>query len=165
MRRALASLWLITLAACTGELPEADSFDRLSDTVGSLQIRLSGTDASGRRYQLQKATFELSGTAMLTLSTAGDAPRAKALSTPLPSGAYQLFLRPGYEVVELGSDGAERTIAAKLKSQRPLLVSVVARTDQRVALCFSASDRDISFGSSADLSECQVGAGPLAQAR
>ena len=165
MRRALASLCLIALAACTGDLPETDSLYSLSDTSGSLQIRLSGTDGHGRRYRLQKATFELSGTAMLTLSTAAQAVGEKTLTTPLPSGAYQLFLRPGYEVVELGSDGAEHTIAAKLKSQRPLLVSVLSRGDQRVALCFSAGERDISFGNGADLSECQLGAGPLAQAR
>jgi hypothetical protein len=162
--RALASLCLIALAACTGDLPETDSLYSLTESTGSLQIRLAGTDPSGRQYRLQKATFEISGSAMLTLSTAGRS-QAKVLTTPLPSGAYQVFLRPGYEVVELSSNGDEQTVTAKLKSQRPMLVNVLARTDQRVALCFSAGERDISFGSGSDLSECQVGAGQLAQAR
>ena len=146
MPRALAFLCLIALAACSSELPESDALFRPSDDSGSIQIRLLGSDASGRHYRLRQATFELSGSAMVTLSTSPQEPQQRSLSTPLPSGTYQLFLRPGYEVIELAHDGAEHKVAARLGAEGPLWVDVVPRRDQQVALRFLAGEQEITFG-------------------
>jgi hypothetical protein len=148
MPRALAFLCLIALAACTAELPESDALFRPSDDSGSIQIRLLGSDASGRQYRLRHATFELSGSAMVTLSTTRQDAVQNSLYTPLPSGTYQLFLRPGYEVVELAHDGEERTVAARLDLEGPLQIDVLARRDQQVALRFLRDEQEITFGAS-----------------
>ena len=155
MPRALAFLCLFALAACSSELPESDTLFRPSDDSGSIQIRLLGSDASGRQYRLRQATFEVSGSAMVTLSTSAQDPQQRSLSTPLPSGTYQVFLRPGYEVIELARDGAERSVPARLGARGPLWVEVVPRHDQQVALRFLAGEQEITFGAQ----------GPTADAR
>jgi len=149
MPRALAFLCLIALAACSSELPETDAMFRPSDDSGSIQIRLLGSDAAGRQYRLRHATFEVSGSAMVTLSTSPLDPKQRSLSTPLPSGTYQVFLRPGYEVIELAHDGAERSVPARLGAPGPLWIDVVPRRDQQVALRFLAGEEEITFGAQA----------------
>lgn len=170
MRRALAFSFFLALAACDSQLPESDALFQVADDSGSIQIRLHGSDAEGRSYRLRNATFELSGTAMVTLSVSAQDADPKSLSTPLPSGSYQLFLRPGYRMTELAADGSEHPVAARLSSNGPLAVRVVARRDQQVALHFLEGEREISFGAGtqgrlAVLALPHAHAGALARAR
>jgi hypothetical protein len=141
MRRALAFLCLLALSACGSELRESDPMFRLSDDSGSIKIPLLGSDASGKQYRLRKATFELSGNAMLTLQGRNH----DHVSTPAPQGDYQMFLRPGYELVERDPSGNERVVPAYL-TPNPARLHVTARTDGAVALSFRAEHGDIVFG-------------------
>jgi hypothetical protein len=142
MRRALASLFLLCLSACGSELGESEAMFRVADRSGSLQVALVANDASGAQYRLRKATFEVSGNAMLTLSSRD----RDQLHAPLPEGDYQMFLRPGYELVERAADGSERVISAQLHTPNPLHLHVAAHTDGSVALSFRAEHGEISFG-------------------
>jgi hypothetical protein len=133
--------------ACGTELHEPDAMLRASDDSGSLHVQLRGTDGAGKRYLLRNATFEVNGTAMVTLSSQEPRSRQGTLSTPLPAGAYQVYLRPGYELVELQSDGSELAVTAQLASRQPMHVEVGVRSDHDVALRFHGAGQDIAFGS------------------
>lgn len=142
MRHVLALFCLAGLA-CSGEFADSEVLFRVADTSGSIEVPLIGTDATGRRYNLRGATFEVSGTAMVTLS---NPTRADTLSTPLPTGGYQMYLRPGYRIVEVDEDGSERAIPALLSSANPAQFSVEPRANGRLKLAFRHGDVSIAFG-------------------
>jgi len=146
MRRALASLpllgSLLCLSACSNELSESDAMFPSVDRSGSVQVALVSNAANGAHYRLRKATFEVSGNAMLTLSSRD----RDQLHAPLPEGDYQLFLRPGYELVERAADGSERLISAQLNTPNPMHLHVAPHTDGSVALSFHAEQGEIAFG-------------------
>jgi hypothetical protein len=144
MRRALAFLCLLALCACGSELRESDAMFRLSDESGSIHVTLLGSGANGKQYRLRKATFELSGNAMLTLQGRN----YDHVSTPAPQGDYQMVLRPGYELVERDPSGSERIVPAFLNSPNPAHLHVTAHTDGAVALTFRAEHGEIAFGQS-----------------
>jgi hypothetical protein len=150
MRRAFAFLCFIALTACGTELQQDEgTMFRMSDDSGSLLVQLRGSDAEGRAYRLRNATFDVSGTAMVTLSDQAPGGTSRdALSTPLPTGSYQVYLRPGYRLVELSADGSERVVAASLRSPHPLRVRVGVRSDHQVALRFHNASAEIVFGTS-----------------
>jgi hypothetical protein len=166
MRRAFAFLCFIALTACGTELQQDEgTMFRMSDDSGSLLVRLRGSDTEGRSYRLRNATFDVSGTAMVTLSDQGQSGSKDALSTPLPTGAYQVYLRPGYQLVEVSADGSERVVAASLSSPHPLHVRVGVRSDHQVALRFHNASAEIVFGTSrAPLAEQHAPAPVLARA-
>lgn len=161
MRHVLALLCLIVLAACSSEFSDSDTLFRVADTSGSIELPLIGTDAAGRTYHLRGATFEVSGTAMVTL---GSPAAARTLTTPLPTGSYQLYLRPGFRVVEVGDNGAEQTIPARLSSANPAAFSVEPRADGRLRLTFQHGDIRIAFGASQTLPRAARQAGEPAPA-
>ena len=147
MRPVLALICVVGLvaflSACSSEFSDSDVLFRAADTSGSIEVPLTGADAAGRQYHLRGATFEVSGDAMVTLS---DSTQARSLSTPLPTGGYQMYLRPGYQVVEIGLDGSERTIAAALSSANPASFHVGPHTSGRLRLSFRHGDVSIAFG-------------------
>jgi hypothetical protein len=143
MRHVLALLCLVVLAACTGEFSDSETLFRVADTSGSIELPLVGSDATGRTYHLRGATFEVSGTAMVTL---GSPAAARTLTTPLPMGSYQLYLRPGYRVVEVAENGSEQTVPARLSSANPAPFSLEPRADGRLRLTFQHGDVRIAFG-------------------
>lgn len=147
MRRVFAFLSLLALSACGTELRESDAMFRAADESGSLKVALLGKSENGQQYRLRKATFEVSGNAMLTLSGRD----LEKLYAPLPEGDYQMFLRPGYELVERSADGSERVIPAHLNSPNPMRLHVVAHVDGSVALSFRAEHGDIAFGHASGL--------------
>jgi hypothetical protein len=143
MRHVLALLCLAGLAACSGEFADSEVLFRVADNSGSIEVPLVGRDATGRTYRLRGATFEVSGTAMVTLSNPA---RGDALSTPLPTGGYQMYLRPGYRIVEVAEDGSERAIPAMLSSANPAQFSVEPRANGRLRLAFRHGEVSIAFG-------------------
>lgn len=142
MRRVLALLCLLALPACATDLRESDAMFRVSDDSGSIKVALVGKDAAGKSYRLRKATFEVSGNAMLTLQGRDDAD----LQAPLPQGDYQMYLRPGYELIERTADGSDRAVTARLSSPNPARLHVTSRIDGSVVLTFRAEHGEIAFG-------------------
>jgi hypothetical protein len=155
MRRALALLCLLALPACGAELGESDAMFRVSDDSGSVKVTLVGRDAAGKQYRLRKATFEVSGSAMLTLQGRD----RDDLRAALPQGDYQMFLRPGYELVERAADGSEHPVVAQINSPNPALLHVTAHADGSVALSFRAEHGDIAFGQGRGLRVSAAAAG------
>jgi hypothetical protein len=152
MRHLLALLCLVVLTACSGEFSDSDTLFRAVDTSGSIELPLIGSDSAGRTYHLRGATFEVSGTAMVTL---GSPAAARTLSSPLPVGSYQLYLRPGYRVVEIAQNGSEQTVAARLSSANPAPFAVEPRSDGRLRLTFQHGDVRIAFGAPQALPRAQ----------
>lgn len=147
MFRALVmSCVLLACSACDRELLESDRFVVLPELSGSLRIPLIATGEDGSRYQLSNATFEVSGTALLTLST--DARPEPALSTPLPAGTYTLFLRPGYQIRRMDHDRDDGPIEATLAAQNPAHFQLDQTEAVTQKLAFQHGDQLLTFGAS-----------------
>ncbi|MDB4990419.1 MAG: hypothetical protein JWN04_5597 [Myxococcaceae bacterium] len=150
MRRALLLLALL-FPACSREFADADLFAQ-PDLSGSVRIPLAATLADGTTYLLRNATVEISGAAMLTLSSTAAtdlSARRDAISSPLPAGTYTLFLRPGFQLIEVDPSGVERQVDAQLAGQNPLAFAVRELEDATLKLSFapaaSKTDR-VVFG-------------------
>lgn len=143
MRRALALAVLISSAlpaACSRELLDVDPFAE-PDLSASVRIPLRTSGDDGTTYLLRDATVEIAGAAMLTLTAAdGD------LTTPLPAGSYTLFLRPGYQVIEIAPNGQQRTVEVEQRGQNPQRFSVREVEDATLGLSFSHGEREVVFG-------------------
>jgi hypothetical protein len=156
MHRALVLAIALILPACSRELVDQDLFAQ-PDLSGSVRIPLATTRAGGTTYLLRNATLEISGSAMLTLSTAGSAgarseqdARREALTTPLPAGRYTLYLRPGFRLIEVDPSGLEHALDARLVTHNPLHFTVREFEDATLKLSFvqanSPTDSKIVFG-------------------
>jgi hypothetical protein len=142
MRRAIALTLALLLSACMRESPEPEQF--ADDQNGTARVALTARASDGTTYVLRDSTVEISGSALLTLS-----PRSaddESLTTPLPSGSYSLFLRPGYRVVALAADGSERVVAAQLVSANPRRFALRPLEDALVKLTFAIADERVVFG-------------------
>jgi hypothetical protein len=148
MRRALALALVISSAmpmACARELFESDPFVE-PDLSGSVRIPLSASADDGTLYILRDATLELSGSAMMTLSTPAKLEQDSALTTQLPAGAYTLFLRPGYRIEQIAPNGDRREVALQLQGQNPKRFRLREVEDATVQLSFSDGERELVFG-------------------
>lgn len=149
MRRALLLALAISSTlptACARELFEPFVEPDLS---GSVRLPLSTTSEDGTQYLLRDATVEISGSAMITLSTPeASLPSERALSTPLPAGAYTLFLRPGFRVVEVAPDGAQRDVEVAIQGANPQRFALREVEDATLRLSFAHGDRQLVFGAS-----------------
>ncbi|MDB4975107.1 MAG: hypothetical protein JWN48_3448 [Myxococcaceae bacterium] len=151
MRGALVLAALLLLPACSRDFAETDVFAQ-ADLSGSVRIPLAATSSDGATYVLRNATVEISGSAMLTLSSLSPSDlsaRHDALSTPLPPGSYTMFLRPGFELVEVDASGRERVIDAQLAMHNPLHFAVRELEDATLKLSFAPADkaeRNVVFG-------------------
>ena len=141
MRRVLVMSLALLFSACEREPLDADVV--LSDQSGSVHVPLAAQGDDGSTYALRNSTVEISGSALLTLS-----PRAsdESLSTPLPAGAYTLFLRPGFRVVRLLADGSEQVVDARLTGANPTRFALRPLEDATVSLAFAVDEQRIVFG-------------------
>ena len=142
LRALLLACALIAAAiAFDGALTDPELLTR-PDLSGSLRIPLDAS-TGGRTYALRDVTVELSGTAMLTLSARDG---EQALTTPLPSGAYGAFVRPGYRVVEIDADGVEHPVDATLTGANPLRVQLNDLRESTLELAFAHAGGVLVFG-------------------
>jgi hypothetical protein len=144
--RTLAFVWLLALTACDPELANQEPLFSLAEGAGSLKLPLVGVDAEGRTYRLRQGTFELNGSAMMTLGVDDKVEARKSLVTPLPSGEYQAFLRDGFQLVEVAADGSELPVQALLSSPNPARFDVDPRSDQELRLTFRRGEHTIALG-------------------
>jgi hypothetical protein len=163
MRRVLVLALALLLPACDRELLDQDAF-AASDLSGAVRIPLSTTAEDGTTYLLRDATIEISGAAMMTLTSpsatdlsslarpgarfdrARGASGGDALTTQLPAGSYTLFLRPGFTLIEVDPSGSERRIEAALAGDNPLHFSLREIQDRTLKLTFAEGDRRVVFG-------------------
>lgn len=148
MRRALVLALALLLPACDRELLDQDVFAS-PDLSGSVRIPLSTTTDDGTTYLLRDATLEISGAAMMTLTSPGASERAgagEALTTALPAGSYTLFLRPGFTLLEVDPSGIEHRVEAALASGNPLHFTLREIQDSTLKLTFAQGERRVVFG-------------------
>jgi hypothetical protein len=144
---ALLVLALVTVG-CSDDFTSDGNFMQ-TDYTGSVKIPLTATDAEGNTYRLRGATFEISGSAMVTLSDKDAAKDADGVVTPLPPGSYSLYLRPGFEVVAVASDGTVSNATASMIGTNPLNFRVGQMSDESLKLEFKSGERAIVFGGGA----------------
>lgn len=157
MRRALVLALALLLPACDHLMLDAEGLGE-PDMSGSVRIPLATTTDDGTTYLLRDATLEISGAAMMTLSSPTVAETsaaqgrghafAEALSTPLPAGNYTLFLRPGFHLIEIDPAGVQRNIEADVTGGNPLRFSLREIQDTTLKLAFSHEGRSVVFGGS-----------------
>lgn len=150
-----ATLFALTCAlfgglAAFGCFDELGSNDQESTFVsteiaGSVSIPLVANAADGSTYRLRSATFDISGSAMVTIASRDSEPR-EALTTALPPGDYSLYLRPGFRVVEIKPDGSEVPADASLVSSNPAHFEIGQMSDARLKLRFKSGDKELAFG-------------------
>ncbi len=163
----------LLLPACDREFIDHDGVAQ-ADLSGSVRVPLSTTTDDGTTYVLRTATIELSGSAMLTLTTnqAGpkqgtqdparerSEPRARAatrqpvgdaLAARLPAGSYSLFLRPDFQLVELDPAGGERPVDARVTGPNPSHFKLREVEDATLKLTFERAGQTIVFGAPSSL--------------
>lgn len=150
MRRALLVIvaLLSSSSACGPELSDSELFAG-SDQSGSVRVALSATHPDGSTYLLRDSTLEVSGSVLLTLTSR--ASHDDALTTPLPSGRYGAFLRPGFHVVKLEADGRERVVEARLVSPNPQRFALEPFEDASLRLTFAVGSEELVFGAPPEL--------------
>lgn len=154
MRRALLVIVaLLSASACRFELSSPEVLAG-SDQSGTVRVALSATQADGSTYVLRDTTLEISGPVLLTLSAR--AVHDDALTTPLPSGRYGAFLRPGFHVAKLESDGRERIVDARLVSPNPQRFALGPLEDATVELTFAVAGEVLVFGAPPELRVTRV---------
>jgi len=144
MFRALVVTCALLVCSASGcELLDADRLMRDAQS-GSLRVPLGARGEDGAHYRITHATFEISGAAMLTLTL--DPQRDAALSTPLPAGAYSLFVRPGYRLMRVDGQGAEEPVEAELVAKNPVHFHVAQAEAVTLKLAFRLGEETLTFG-------------------
>jgi hypothetical protein len=140
-------LLLLALFAfgCTDDFSADGGFIE-TDMSGSVKIPLTATDAQGNTYRLRGATFEISGSAMVTLSDRDAKNDADSVVTPLAVGTYSLYLRPGFEVVSVANDGSTSVASATMASKNPVHFAVHQMSDESIKLEFKSLESSLVFG-------------------
>jgi hypothetical protein len=150
MRLALLFACAVTLSACAEGVTANDAAFVQPDLSGSLRIALSADREDGSSLRLRGAEFELSGSALLTLSDRDLRRSHESLVTRLPAGEYTVFLRPGWRMVERDANGSEReSTSTELLSPNPTRLVVNEYGDESLVLRFRQGEREIRFGGGA----------------
>jgi hypothetical protein len=148
MRLAIFLACALSLSACSDALTDSQGSFAEPDLSGSLRIPLLVEDAEGESYRLRGADFEISGSAMLSMSDRNGVRARESLVTRLPPGQYTVFLRPGWRLMQRGADGTEKLASAALLSPNPVTLDVSELGDESVRLVFQKDGKELRLGGS-----------------
>jgi hypothetical protein len=124
--------WGFGLMACAGA---GDSATPSEAEIASIRLELTSVTQWGNTYRLGPATFDISESSdpvMLTVEATGDEP---ALHVPVPPGAYEVSLRPGWVLSRVEPTSAATPVTATLLS--PPIQMVFVSEFQSVPLVYS----------------------------
>jgi hypothetical protein len=138
----------LSLVACTDDLTNHEGDLVMADLSGAVRIPLEASAPDGTSYRLKGATFEISGSAMVTLSDGDAREQADELVSPLPAGGYSLYLKPGWELVSIAADGTVTTLTATSVARNPTPFNVAEAATASPELVFKVGERELSFGRS-----------------
>jgi hypothetical protein len=138
----------LSLVACSDDITTAEGDLIEADLSGAVRVPLEASAADGTSYRLKGATFEISGSAMVTLSDRDSKGQADELVSPLPAGGYSMYLRPGWELVSIAADGTTTTLSAAAIARNPIAFQVTEAGTASPALVFKVGDRELAFGHS-----------------
>jgi hypothetical protein len=148
MRLALLFSLAFLFVGCTDDLAtmQDDAFAQ-PESTGAVHVPLVATAADGTTYRIKGATFEVSGSAMVTLSERDAGDKAEELVASLPAGGYSMYLRPGWQIIEIKTDGTVSNITSTLSSRNPMVFDLLQVSDANVKLAFHSEGRELTFGS------------------
>jgi hypothetical protein len=148
MRLSVLLSLALFLAACSDDLTNDKGDLIVADLSGAVRVPLLASAADGTSYRLTGATFEISGSAMVTLTDRDPKGQAEELVSPLPAGGYSMYLRPGWQLVSIAPDGTTTTLTDSALLRNPIGFDVTEVGTASPELVFKVGDRELSFGRS-----------------
>jgi hypothetical protein len=148
MRLAIYLACALSLSACADALPDESTPMQEPDWSGSLRIPLLAEVGAGETYRLRGVEFEVSGTAMLSMSERDGLRARESLVTRLPAGEYIVYLRPGWRLMRRDASGKEVEAKAELLSENPVRLTVQTLGDENLQLAIRTGDKELRFGAS-----------------
>jgi len=118
------------------------------EATGSVELRLTGTSASGKLYRLRNGVIEVTGATAATVTTEDDVD-AGSVTLELKAGAYLARLNDGWSLergVQTGGTTTFEPVNAVLISMNPLPFTVVEQQTKTVRFQFNAGDEAIELG-------------------
>jgi cysteine-rich repeat protein len=106
-------------------------------------MALEASGASGTRYRLDAATFEIVGPTTVTVSSEPD---EEFIKVDLAEGAYTTSIQPGWQLVVVAADGTTSPIDATLVSASQVATPIVTGEQTEVRFEFDISGEIIPFG-------------------
>ncbi len=135
----IGALFLGAVPACSSE---GGTGSEVTST-GSVRMALEASGASGTRYRLDEATFEISGPTTVTVSSEPD---EEFIKVDLTEGAYTTSIQPGWQLVVVAADGTTTPIDATLVSASQVATPIVTGEQTEVRFDFDISGEIIPFG-------------------
>jgi hypothetical protein len=155
------------LTGCTQQL--GGGRDEAAETVGGVQVALTGTDSRMQVYRLRQATFDIQGTrytdfqSVFEMVSSEEDLDAASLTVDLVRGAYSVTLRPDWHLERITDSGAV-PVQAVLLSPVSQSVFIEQHATSRVAFQFGVDgDMVIFFGGELDI-EIEIETAPDAGA-
>jgi hypothetical protein len=136
------------LVACSDDLTTAQGDFVVADLSGAVRVPLLASAADGTSYRLSGATFEISGSAMVTLTDREAGGHTEELVSPLPAGGYSMYLREGWKLVSIAADGTTTELTGSAMVENPVDFRVTEAATASPELVFKVGDRELSFGRS-----------------
>jgi len=133
------------VAGCSDRERIRVSDDTNVQAFGTLQLPLVTPLQS--QYRLRDALFDISTRAQVAVATLDSEsdPDASSLSLDLQPGSYQINLRDGWRLEQLGDAGAAATSAALL-TQNPLAFDVANASVTELVYSFTTNQGLVTFG-------------------
>lgn len=147
----LISAFALALTACNYDTSTNVPGDT-AETVGTMQLLLTGVSSSMQEYRLRDATFDIQGTRYtdyqsVSTSVSSEAePDAAVARARLFYGNYTVSLRAeDWYLERVTPTGSERVAAAVLVSIQPQYVSIQQGAVSRVAFQFGVDGELVDF--------------------
>lgn len=140
VRSILVGVFGLGLLACGGA--EDDAAQSEAETA-SIQLELTKVTASGNTYRLGPATFDITGSAALSVDATGDEP---VMNVPVDPGDYEVSLRPGWVLQRLDPAGVPTPMSATLVSPPLQFVRVEPFQAAPVLYAFHLGESGIDIG-------------------
>jgi hypothetical protein len=141
---------IVALAFTGCTQPLASEHHEAVETVGSVQVALTGTDSRMQVYRLRQANFDIQGTrytdfqSVYEVASTEDDLDAQSLTIDLVRGAYSVMLRPDWYLERVTDSGAD-PIQAVLLSPASQSVFIERHATSRVAFQFGVDGDMVTF--------------------
>lgn len=112
--------------------------------IGTLEMPLTTTSASGAVYRLTNAMFDIEGTSAASINS-DDFAGQSAATIDLPEGPYEITLAPSWVLERQGPSGFA-PVVAELKGPATQPFDIVADGSTQVVYVFRAAGEEIVFG-------------------
>lgn len=120
--------------------------DEPGDSVGHVELTLTGTSSSGVTYRLRNAELTINGGPAPIVFHTEDDPSRTLITQRLDVGAFSLHVTPGWHLERISSAGVAETVEATLISPDPQPFTIVADTLTSVVIRFLTNGEVVDMG-------------------